>query len=577
VLDWAASDSLTAEAVALVLVTGAAAAAYVWTKAPFYNPVDSIDPWLYTALWTNFDQIYHAFSTTYYVSRLPWIVPGYVVNLALDARTAYFVIHLVFFSTGAALLYFTCRRYFGRIAALCAYIGLIGNQLYFGAHHWDYEEGAVLTFLIASLAFAVPKRRTPGWRAASLALAGFFSAAVVTTRIVDIIYLVGLPLVYCAVMLDDRRTRLRSVARDLGAYAAGALVLLVGGGIFAKTHGAEFLFFMPQIRIVMSTSGEGNQVPVHLWFSTEPYFFVPIFAMALGCLVLAAGRPSTIPARRMLFAATAWTALTFTVIALWEFAGSGFVFELGYYFSSFLVPTIFCLAGCTAGLIDGAKPRALLRLAALGLAAVGVLAPLVWVYRSDALERAANGVFRGAYLTTLVFMAVALLLAGVVLVRRSLLACALAVGLTFLAASYGVDASRRTLQYSASDPRTAPLYGLGQETIGFLKANGFRRELPHFWYDDEDQGGIYRALQSLYYFSYTFLGIHLPVVDRDFRSRFAASRPSKLVLLCSEPTCKGGPAALARAGFSSKQLVRRRLASGGEHVWVVIRSIRPAT
>ena len=35
--------------VAFVVVLGLAAFAYWWTKAPLYNPVGTIDPWLYTA------------------------------------------------------------------------------------------------------------------------------------------------------------------------------------------------------------------------------------------------------------------------------------------------------------------------------------------------------------------------------------------------------------------------------------------------------------------------------------------------------------------------------------------------
>ena len=113
----------------------------------------------------------------------------------------------------------------------------------------------------ASLAFAIPNA-APGIRAASMALSGFFSAAVVTTRLVDIVYLIGLLLVYWAVMRDeDRRFRLRRIALDVAWYTAGIVTLLVYGGIFAtKRHDAEFLFFMPQVRVALSTSGEGNQI-----------------------------------------------------------------------------------------------------------------------------------------------------------------------------------------------------------------------------------------------------------------------------------------------------------------------------
>jgi hypothetical protein len=412
-------------------------------------------------------------------------------------------------------------------------------------------------------------------RAASFVLSGFFSAAAVTTRIVDTVYLIGLPLFYWAVVLDEnRRTRARQVAIDLGWFTAGAVLLLIGGGLFAHRHGAEFLFFMPQIRVMLQTTGEANQVPVHQWFPTEPYFFVPILATVLGVLVLLAARPSGDPARRLLIAATAWVGLSFGGIALWEFAGGGWVFELSYYFSSLVLPSVICLTGCAAGLLESGRRRSWLRALPPVLVAIAVLGPVIWFYRSDSPLRAAHGVWHGAYLTTLLIMVVAVVSVLVVWVTRSRLASVAAVALVFLAASYGVDASQRVLLYATSDSRTPGLYEVGQKTVRFLNANGFYGNvLPHIWYDAGYENGLYGSLQSLYYSGFTYLANGLPKVDETFRSRMRSFKPDKLVLLCSDPSCARAPAALERAGYRSSEIVARRFDSHGVHVWVVIRSV----
>src|ERR671915_1116417 len=83
--DDARVRALAVDTAVLATLTAATAAVYVWTRAPLYNPFGTIDPWLYTALWTNFEQIYESFSRTYYISRVPWIVPGYVLNGIFDA------------------------------------------------------------------------------------------------------------------------------------------------------------------------------------------------------------------------------------------------------------------------------------------------------------------------------------------------------------------------------------------------------------------------------------------------------------------------------------------------------------
>ena len=118
---------------------------YFLTGAPLYNPAQSVDPWLYTALWTNFHQIYHHFSSTYYASRIPWVAPGYALNAVMGYRAAYFVLHIAFFYGGGLLLYVFCRRWLGRWAAALAYAALTANALYWAAHRWDYVDGGLIT------------------------------------------------------------------------------------------------------------------------------------------------------------------------------------------------------------------------------------------------------------------------------------------------------------------------------------------------------------------------------------------------------------------------------------------------
>ncbi len=94
-------------------------------------------------------------SATYYISRVPWIVPGYLLNAIFDARAAFLVLHTLFFLGGGVLFYVLCRRWLGVAAAGLGYVALIGSQMYFNAHRWDYQEGAVLTYMIGAYAFSL--------------------------------------------------------------------------------------------------------------------------------------------------------------------------------------------------------------------------------------------------------------------------------------------------------------------------------------------------------------------------------------------------------------------------------------
>jgi hypothetical protein len=566
------------EGIVLLLLTLAFIGTYFFTKAPLYNPVGTIDPWLYTAVWTNFDQIYHHFLGTYYVSRVPWIAPGYVLNLLFDYRVAYFIIHIVFFFAGAVLLYAVCRRWFGFTAAAMAYIGLCGNQMYFNDHRWDYETGGALTFVIAAIAFALPRTESLSRRALSFALAGFFGAAAATTLIVDTIYLVaGLPLLYVATWpAEDARLRLHRIGRDFAAFGTGALVLVAVCGLFAHRRGGEFLFFMPQVRAAFSTNGEAFQQPVQAWFPKEPYFFFPPFVMALGLVALKfmpRGAPRAI--RRLLVAAVSWLALVFVGTSLWEFAGSGFLFEYSYYFTAFLLPSLFAFAAIVAitlePFVQGSWKRSIL---AIALAASAVLVADAWIYRSDHVDQLANGLTSSPYLATFIAMVVAIALMALRPAVSSFGLATITATVAFFAISYSGDASVGTANFAYSDSRTGTLYDIGQDMTNYLQENGFAAEMPFFWLDSTYQGGLYASLQSLYYSGFTYIGNKLPIVDDDFRARMRAIEPKKLVLLCAEPACAGGGRALEHAGFPSRALSRHRFGTERAHVWVVIRMLQ---
>ena len=67
-----------------------------------------------------------------------------------------------------------------------------------------------------------------------MALGGFFAAAMVTTRIFDVVYLAGLPLLYFAVTAGLPRVAwLKQSARDVAAFAVGA-VFETGAAYVAK-------------------------------------------------------------------------------------------------------------------------------------------------------------------------------------------------------------------------------------------------------------------------------------------------------------------------------------------------------
>src|SRR6185312_2999907 len=154
-----------------------------------YTEPWTVDPWLYTALMTNFDTIYGWFSTTYYASRLPAILPGLSLNWFLTPQQAYVVVHLAMFFAGGVFLYLLVRWLFDVRIALFVYPAILTNAAYVDAHTWDYVDGFVITYLAAGTYFLVSSigrrsRLRP-------VLGGFFLAAAVASNLFAVLLVAG--------------------------------------------------------------------------------------------------------------------------------------------------------------------------------------------------------------------------------------------------------------------------------------------------------------------------------------------------------------------------------------------------
>jgi hypothetical protein len=93
------------ESAIVVAMTVASVVVLQLVDTQIYTEPVAIDPWLYTALMTNFDFTYQWFHATYYASRLPAVIPGVFLNSFLTAEHAYVVYHVVFFLLGGVFLY----------------------------------------------------------------------------------------------------------------------------------------------------------------------------------------------------------------------------------------------------------------------------------------------------------------------------------------------------------------------------------------------------------------------------------------------------------------------------------------
>jgi hypothetical protein len=553
------------EVAGVLLSTAIVIGAYWTTNPPFFNPPTTIDPWLYTALWVNFDQIYHAFAAyTYYPSRLPWVIPGYALNSLFDPRTAYFVLHGVFFFGGGIAAYLLVRAHFGRFAALVSYIWVLGSQMYFDAHRWDYWDGAVITFLFLGLFFGLPAGRPARWR---LALAGFFLAAAVATNLYAVILVLGMPILYGATRLRrPLREQASRVAMDIVAFGAGVAALLGGCALFARTHGGPTWFLGPQIRAAQTIKGSDYKMPYHVWLPQEPYVLVPIFVLVAGAIALLS-LPRSSHAFRAGIGALIYLGAIIALLGGWELAG-GYLVEYVYYASPVLPAMTLGVAVIACGAATAASIWG--RRLALTACFAAVLVPLVYLYGSDVQTEFG----RHAYWRTAILMIIAIAALVVRVVSRSARITALAAiaGLVFAsgASAYALDASLQVDEVGASSATSSPNFNLDMKAVRFIRGISAGGGLPAFWYDQTADQGAFIGLQSLFYFGFTELGLSMPKWDSSVGSRYRDRNPQRLVLLCESSGCGGAVDVLRRHGIPARVLVTQYLAAGSQHLWIKV-------
>ena len=553
---------------AVVGILGVAALAYWWTRAPLYNPPGTIDPWLYTALFVNFDQMYGHFTHTYYASRLPWVVPGRIAHELLPVDAAYWTLHGLTFVGGVVALFILIRRYLGLAPAAVGAATLALSPMYWNAQYWDYIDGAALAYLLAAVCLGLPLAN--GWlRGGSLAAAGVFFAAAVTTNLFVALIAAIYPILYVFVQPPvGLRQRALMVLKDVVALIVGATALLLSLGLHARTNGGNFVFFQPQIDLIRSGTLAAYKVPGYEWLRTEPRLLAPIFLVAIAAPLLLFARSR--PPFRFSIGATAGLAFLTASIYGWEFFAGGSVLEYAYYFSYFAISIALTTASIAALVAELVPLRRAAEAGVVAASMIAVVAALELLYRN---ERAEWTGWAGTKISLALIGVAVIVLVAFFVARRTEVgpaAAAASIGAIVLASHFAINSSNGTFIFSHSAPNNRSLYHAAIDQVDFVKRSTVRDEsLPVFWYAVEGNPDLI-AIQSMYYWGFTQLDLALPKVTAAVRQRLDLWKPPMIVMLCQTRDCDGGGANLRRAGYPYVEDRAQFISRGPVRLWSVL-------
>jgi len=308
----------------------------------FPNPFSGYaDDWLYTGYFLNFQSFHSVFGNLYFVSRLPWIIPGYLIYNLFPVSISVYVLHLFFYYCSIISLYLilknTVSEHAGFISALLfSFYPFFMREI--GA---NYVFGAVIAYLL--LAFLmITKSYNSKNQFLLLFFAGIFSTLLLFTNLFTILLLPIIGLYYIIVYSNCLR---KEFIPSGVALALGALFVFDLMCIFNQILTGDFDFYSPQIRASFYYTTWTNEWwhPWSEWILNAPWLILPAIGVVIS-IIYAIFIIHSSEKRNIvhLFFILSYLILFFIFLAL-ELYGKP-VLEIVYY-ASILIPLLFLALG----------------------------------------------------------------------------------------------------------------------------------------------------------------------------------------------------------------------------------------
>jgi len=497
---------------------GFSIAAAIFLAGPYtnYSP-PAVDMWFSTGYFTNFTDLVQRYGLTYYyVSRLPYILPGVGIYAVFAPKVANFVLNLASFGTTVTALLIIASRLLDRRWAIALTCLFAFNSYILFANLWDYSDGPAIAYFLAGLAIAsMAGDRDALSVRALLGIGACWMCAILTNLIAGV-----LVLPFAVQLVFSSRSSWNEPARRTAWATVGAIAVFVPLAIVSRVLFGFWFFPAPQIAQLLYTAQSPDYLP-RIWgegyaWIAGAYRLAALYGpvlVALPCLFVARFRTRAFVDT---FAVCAAGALIYLVAEL-----SDKVLLKAVYHGTFLlvfsfVQTVALVRAATAS-ASSAKdklvgPRLLVFLAvAVGFSFLCI----------DGFGWATWPVL-GA---SIVLFAAAILAPGNFPWRTSTMAVAVALLLNVSAAS---DREVRWIYVDNKDVYTTAL-----ETQSLLMSGVLKGEQIRFWHDrDDPQAPLFLAINSLYLWLYRDLTNDLPKMSAAERDEVLPPGVS-LVHLCT--------------------------------------------
>jgi hypothetical protein len=489
-----------------------------------YLNTAGFDTWIYLGHFLNLPSYLQIYTSDifYYITRLSWVLPGFLAYQTLPPLVANVVLRLFLFYATTFSVYGALTAVHHRAALLASLV--MSNYSYFLlATGWDYVDGAGIAYFSLTIWMLVlANNRSRRWL--YMLLAGAAATAMITANIFTATFTPCFVLVY---LLLERGRSLRNHTLALSEGVLGAVSLLAILGAASVSLGGEFLFFRRTFEFALSVAMMPSN-PWHysdsLWPINSGHLVWPeiIFAAVVFCFVLPGTRKhlAELPHARMFVTMYLLTAL---IMLGWQLRASTPALQVGYY-ATYLIPALFlCLGALIAPALAQLDYRRFvyLLIGTLALMALGVVAQSCTFETTNSIVFAL--VLGAIWVVIFIFKPIHIWHVGVLVTILS------------LATPSAFKRLPAMCPVSLAQPLPSNIY------LGIIDGNRAIQDFVpgkrvYFWYNYQEQS-IYRQLSALYLHTWNLMSDQFPQIAPS-----ALDQPGTIVVLLSNT-----PDALAQA------------------------------
>lgn len=511
-----------------------------------------IDPWVYFGYFLDLKQQLNTFAGTYYGTRLPWILPGFLAYKLFSPLTAAYVLHLAFYYAAITSLYLILKQLISPRIALLTTVLMGCHYFFLESIGIDYIDGAGLTYMLLTLLMLTNEERSK-YFSLKIRLAGIFFGCLIYTQLFLITYI---PLIVLYYLFINRGHPLLLIKPTLRLFVRGFIgltVFLCLGNYFLN---GTLFFYMPIFKWTKDFVLQANPwwSSITIWWTKAIWLVIPALTFIGSLFVLIFHRVTdSMKNRRVILFFQVYFILNVLMYIVLELVIRQPVLNLSYY-SSYMLPGMFLALGSQFAVVVNQMKRKSFYLL-LGFVVAVSLCPYVFVLDFRWVEQFHNRLMLMPILLGLLgftaifsfhryFKAV-----GVVLV-------VLAIALVNINASksWKLPDNNSALQ---KDSFLAVIKG--SEATKSMDRKGNSR----FWYNCHSQvGKVYQSLSSTYLWGYRLFNEDFPALTSTYLAYQLVLNDRIFLLSDDEEAFEKANKSLAEIGFRGEFLDERSVHQG---------------